>query len=68
MFQNLLSSHFLSKGMKVTNHRTISLPVFLYECKTWSAAWEKEGSLRIFEDLVLRKIFEPKKKNVRGEC
>jgi len=52
--------------MKVTMHRTIISPVFLYGCKTLSVAWEKERRLRVFENMVLRKIFEPKKKKVRG--
>jgi hypothetical protein len=61
-FQNLLSSLFLPKGMQVTMHRPITSPVFLYGCKTWSVAWEKESRLRGFENMVLRKVFESKKK------
>ena len=43
-------------------HRTIISSVILYECKTWSVAWEKERRLRVLENVVLRKISEPKKK------
>jgi hypothetical protein len=33
--QNLLSSHPLSKNLKVRIHKTIILPVVLYGCETW---------------------------------
>ena len=34
--QNLLSSSFLSKNLKIKIYRTIILPVVLYGCETWS--------------------------------
>jgi hypothetical protein len=34
--QNLLSSHLLSKNVKVRIYKTIILPVVLYGCETWS--------------------------------
>ena len=34
--QNLLSSSFLSKNMKIKIHRTIILLFVLYGCETWS--------------------------------
>ena len=34
--QNLLSSSFLSKNLKVKMYRTILLPVVVYGCETWS--------------------------------
>jgi hypothetical protein len=34
--QNLLSSHLLSKNVKITIHKTIVVPVVLYGCETWS--------------------------------
>ena len=34
--QNLLSSSFLSKKLKIKIYRTIIVPVVLYGCETWS--------------------------------
>jgi hypothetical protein len=34
--QNLLSSHLLSKNVKIKIHKSIILPVVLYGCETWS--------------------------------
>jgi hypothetical protein len=34
--QKLLSSHLLSKNLKITIYKTIILPVILYGCGTWS--------------------------------
>jgi DNA-binding Lrp family transcriptional regulator len=34
--QNILSSGFLSKNIKIKTYRTIILPVVLYGCETWS--------------------------------
>jgi hypothetical protein len=34
--QNLLSSSFLSKNIKIEIYRTIILPVVVYGCETWS--------------------------------
>jgi hypothetical protein len=39
---------------------TIVLPVVLYECETWSVILrQEEHGLGIFDNRVLRKIFEP---------
>jgi len=40
--QNLLSFHFLSKDLKNKIHRTITLPVALYGCETWSLTLREE--------------------------
>jgi hypothetical protein len=45
----------------------IILPVFLYGCETWSLAIRQEHRLRVFENKVLRRIFELRKDEVRGE-
>jgi hypothetical protein len=55
--QNLLSSHLLSKNMKVRIYKTIVLPVVLYGCETWSLTVREEHKLRVFENRVLRRIF-----------
>jgi hypothetical protein len=43
------------------------LPVVLYGCATWSLTLREECRLRVFENKVLRRIFGPKKDEVRGE-
>jgi len=43
------------------------LPVVLYGCETWSFTLREESRLRVFENRVLRKIFGPKRDEVRGE-
>jgi hypothetical protein len=34
--QNLLSSHLLSKNLKIRIYRAVTLPVIPYGCETWS--------------------------------
>jgi hypothetical protein len=63
--QNVLSSCLLSKILKIKIHRTIILPV-LYECKTWSLTPREEHRLRVFENLVLTRIFGPKREEATG--
>ena len=65
--QNLLSSILLSKNFKIKIYRTIILPVVLYECETWSLTLREESRLRVFENRVLRRIFEPKRDKVTEE-
>ena len=65
--QNLLSSRLLSKNLKIKIYRTIILPVVLYGCETWSLTLRKERKLRVFENMVLRKIFGPRRDEVTGE-
>jgi hypothetical protein len=48
--QNLLSSRLLSKNVKVRIYKTISLPVVLYGCETWSLTVREEHKLRLFEN------------------
>jgi len=43
------------------------LPVVLYGCETWSLTLREEHSLRVFQNRVLRRIFGPKREEVRGE-
>ena len=38
-------------------YRTITLPVVLYGCETWSLTLREERKLRVFENMVLRRIF-----------
>jgi hypothetical protein len=39
----------------------------LYGCESWSLILRQELKLRVFENRVLRRIFEPKRDEVRGE-
>jgi hypothetical protein len=65
--QSLLSSHPLSRNVKVKIYKTIILPVVLYGRKTWSLTLREEHRLRVFENRVLKRIFGPKRDEVTGE-
>src|SRR5215469_14235415 len=65
--QNLLSSSLLSKTLNIKIYRTIILPVVLYGCETWSLTMGEERRLRVFENMVLKRVFGPKRDEVRGE-
>jgi hypothetical protein len=54
-------SHLVSKHIKIKIYKTIILPVVLYGCETWSFTLMKEHGLRVFENRVLRRIFEHKR-------
>ena len=60
--QNLLSSRLLIK-----KYRTIILPLVLYGCETWSLILREERKLRVFENMVLRRIFGTRRDKVTGE-
>jgi hypothetical protein len=62
-----LSSSLLSKNVKIKIYRTIMLPVVLYGCEIWSLTLREECRLRFFENIVLRRIFGPKRDEVTGE-
>jgi hypothetical protein len=65
--QGLLSSHLLSRNVKVKIYKTIILPVVLYGCESWSLTLREVHRLRVFENKVLRRIFGPKRDEVTGE-
>jgi len=65
--QNVLSSRLLSKNLKIKIYRNIILPVVLYGCETLSLTLREERKLRVFENMVLRRIFGPKRDDVTGE-
>jgi hypothetical protein len=65
--QSLLSSHLLSRNVKVKIYKPIILPVVLYGCETWSLTLREEHRLRVLENRVLRGIFGPKRDEVTGE-
>ena len=44
--ENILSSHLLSKKLKVNTYKTIILPVVLYGCETWSLTLREAWAAR----------------------
>ena len=52
------------KDEDITNY---NLRVVLYGCETLSLTLREERRLRVFEDRVLRRIFERKRDEVTGE-
>jgi len=46
---------------------SIILPVVLYGCETWSLTLREERNLRVFENMMLRRIFGPRRDEVTGE-
>jgi hypothetical protein len=64
--QNLLTSHLVSKNLKTRIYKTIILPVIVCGCETWSLTVREEHRLRVFENIVLRKIFGSKRNEMMG--
>ena len=64
---NLLSTSLLSKNLKIKVDRNIILPVVLYGCGTWLLTFREERRLRVFENMVLRRIFGPGRDKVTAE-
>ena len=65
--QNLLSSRLISKNLKINIYRITILPDVLYGCETWSLTLREERKLTVFENMVLRRIFGPRRDEVTGE-
>jgi hypothetical protein len=57
----------LSKNINTKIHRTIILLVVLFGCETWSLTLREECRLRVFEHMVLRRIFGPERYEGTGE-
>jgi len=57
----------LYKNLKIKIYRTIIVPVVLYGCETRSLTQREERKLRVFENMVLRRIFGPRGDQVTGE-
>jgi len=62
-----LSSRLLSRKLKIKIYRTITLPVVLYGCEAWSLTLREERKLRVFENMVLWRIFGHRRVEVTGE-
>jgi len=58
----------LSKNTEIKIHITVTLPVVLYGCESWSVILREERKLRVSENWVLRRIFGSKREKVTGEC
>ena len=65
--QNLLSYSLLPKNIKIKIYRIIISPAVLYGCQTWSPTLREEWRLRVFENMVLRRTFGPKRDEVTEE-
>jgi len=65
--QNLVSYSLLHKNIKVKIYRTIILPVVLYGCEPWSLTLREERRVKLFENMVLTRIFGLRKGETTGE-
>jgi hypothetical protein len=61
-----MSSHLLSRNVKIKIYKTINLTVVFYRCETLSLTLREEHRLRVFENRVLRRIFVHKRDEVTG--
>jgi hypothetical protein len=59
--------HFVIRNLKIEICRKMTLPVALYGCETWSLTLREERRLIVFENRVLRKIFGPKRDEVKRD-
>jgi hypothetical protein len=57
----------LSQNLKIKVYRIIILPDVLYGCENWSLTLREKCRLRVFENRMLRRIFDPKRDEVTGE-
>jgi hypothetical protein len=55
-----------SKSLKIRIYETIILPVVLFGCETWSLGLKEQHGLRLFENMLLKRIFGPKRDGVTG--
>jgi len=56
----------LSSKLKIKIFRTKNLPVVLYGCEVWSLILREKRKVRVFENMVLRRIFGPRRDEVTG--
>jgi uncharacterized membrane protein len=48
-------------------YRAIMFPVVLFGCETWLITLREEHRLRVFENMVFRRIFGPQRDKVMEE-
>ena len=65
--QYLLPSSLLSKNIQIKIYKNMIFPVVLYGCETLWPTLREERRLRVFDIMVLRRIFGPKRDEVTGE-
>jgi hypothetical protein len=64
LFRTFSSSRLISENAQIKIYKTIILPVVLYGRETWSLALREEHRLRVFENMVLRRIFGLKRDEI----
>jgi hypothetical protein len=57
----------VSKSVKIKIYRTIIVPVVLYGCETLSPTLREVYRLRVFKNVVLRRMFGSKRDEVTRE-
>jgi len=67
LLNNVCSKIIVLYILKIKIYRTTILPVVLYGCETWSLTLREERKLRVFENVLLRRIFGPRRDEVTGE-
>jgi len=67
LVQNLLTSNFLSKNIKMKIYSYVIFPAVIYGCETWSLTLREDQRPRMFQNRLLRKMFGPKGEEVTGE-
>jgi len=58
---------FAIKNLKIKMYKTIIFPVVMRECETCSLTLREGRRLRMYENMVLGRIFGPKRVEVLGE-
>jgi hypothetical protein len=58
-------SHVKKKKLEINIHKTVIMPVVLYECETWFLTLREEQRLRVSENSVLRRILGPEREEDR---
>jgi hypothetical protein len=66
LVENILYSRLLSRNIQIRIHKIKILSVVLYGYETWSLTLREEHRLSVFENRILRRIFEPKRDEVCG--
>jgi hypothetical protein len=64
--QNILSPRLLYKSVKINMYETRVLLVVLYGWETWSLTLKEDQRMELFENRVLRGLFEPKWNEIIG--
>jgi hypothetical protein len=62
--QHLSSFRLLSKKINIKTYKSVICSVVLFGCETWSVTLTEEQRLTVFENMLLRKIFRPKRQDV----